>query len=223
MEQMKVLVACEESQRVCQAFRERGHLAFSCDIIETSGEHPEWHIVSDVLPLLNGNCSFSTFDGTTHTINGKWDMIIGFPPCTYLTTAGACRLYPTKGVLDPERYKKGVEAANFFKAILNADCEKIIVENPTPMKVFELPKYNQVIEPYQFGHPYKKRTCLWLKGVEPLKPTEIITENIVSWVNAGSKDSKGNPRKGKTTSFRDAKTRSKTFTGIAKAMAEQWG
>ena len=217
---MQILVACEESQRVCKAFRDKGHIAYSCDIIETSGEHPEWHIMQDVLPLLNGNCTFTTGDGVEHTINGKWDMIIGFPPCTYLTVAGAARLYPTKGVLNPERYELGKQAAEFFKAILNADCEKIVVENPTPMKVFELPKYTQVIEPYMFGHPYKKRTCLWLKGVPELTPTNLVTEDIVSWVSGGSKDNNGNPRKRKTTSFRDAKTRSKTFEGVASAMAE---
>lgn len=220
---MYVLVACEESQRVCEAFREKGHLAFSCDIDEPSGAHPEWHIKQDVIPLLDGFCSFTTCDGTQHEVAQKWDMIIAFPPCTYLTVAGAARLYPQKGVLDPERYEKGKAAAEFFKRILSADCEKIVVENPTPMKVFELPKQTQVIEPFMFGHPYKKRTCLWIKGVDPLKPTEIITENIVSWVSGGSKDANGNPRKSKTTNFRDAKTRSKTFEGVAKAMAEQWG
>ena len=220
---MKILIACEESQRVCTAFRAKGHEAYSCDIIDCSGGHPEWHIKQDVLPLLNGFCSFTTCDGSSHSVNQRWDMIIAFPPCTYLTVAGANRLYPQKGVLNPERYEKGKEAADFFKAILNADCDKIVVENPTPMKVFELPRYNQVIEPYMFGHPYKKRTCLQEKGVKPLEPTEIITENIVSWVSGGSKDSKGNPRKRKTTTFRDAKTRSKTFEGIALAMAEQWG
>ena len=220
---MNVLVACEESQRVCSAFRAKGHNAFSCDIEEASGGHPEWHIKQDVLPLLNGDCSFTTCDGVIHSIEGKWDMIIAFPPCTYLTVAGAARLYPQKGVLDQERYKKGLEAAEFFRAILNADCERIVIENPTQLRVFELPKYNQVIEPYMFGHPYKKRTCLWLKGVEELKPTEIITDNLVSWVSGGSKDRNGNPRKTQATRFRDAKTRSKTFEGVALAMAEQWG
>ena len=220
---MFVLVACEESQRVCKAFRDKGHIAYSCDIIETSGEHPEWHIKQDVLPLLNGFCSFTTCDGVEHTLNQKWDMIIGFPPCTYLTVAGAARLYPTKGVLNPERYELGKQAAEFFKAILSADCEKIVVENPTPMKVFGLPKYNQVIEPFMFGHPYKKRTCLWLKGVPALEPTELITEGIIAWVSGGSKDANGNQRKLKTVNFRDAKTRSKTFEGVASAMANQWG
>jgi hypothetical protein len=217
---MNILVACEESQRVCKAFRDKGHIAYSCDIIEASGGYPEWHIIQDVIPLLNGNCTFTTCDGATHTINGKWDMIIGFPPCTYLTVAGAARLYPTKGVLNPERYELGKRAAEFFKAIYNADCPRIAIENPTPMKVFELPQYNQVIEPFMFGHPFKKRTCLWLKGLPALQPTELVTEGIISWVSGGSKDKNGNPRKSKATTFRDAKTRSKTFEGVAKAMAD---
>ena len=220
---MNILVACEESQRVCIAFRNRGHRAFSCDIIDCSGNHPEWHIKQDVLPLLDGHCDFTTCDGITHKVEGKWDMIIAFPPCIYLTAAGAVRLYPQKGVLDPERYALGVKAAEFFTTILNADCEKIVVENPTPLKVFNLPKYNQVIEPFMFGEPYKKRTCLWLKGVSQLRPTEIVTEGIINWVNAGSKDGNGNKRKGTTTNFRDSKNRSKTFEGVALAMAEQWG
>lgn len=222
---MYVLVACEESQRVCKAFRDKGHIAFSCDIEEASGNHPEWHIKQDVLPLLNGFCEFTTCDGERHTVNQRWDMIIAFPPCTYLTTAGACRLYPQKGVINPERYEQGKRAAEFFTAILNAACDKIVVENPTPLKVFNLPKYNQVIEPYQFGHPFKKRTCLWVKGVPMLTPTNIITEGITSWVCAGSKDRHGNPRTANLTksTFRDAKMRSKTFEGVAEAMAAQWG
>lgn len=219
---MHILVACEESQRVCKAFRNKGHIAWSCDVDECSGGHPEWHIRQDVIPLLNGNCDFKTCDGVEHHQEGKWDMIIGFPPCTYLSAAGACRLYQ-KGVMNLERYEKGVEAANFFRAILNADCEKIVVENPTQLKVYGLPKYNQVIEPYMFGQPYKKRTCLWLKGVKPLEPTDIITENIISWVNGGSKKKNGEQRTGTFMGHRDAKTRSKTFEGIANAMAEQWG
>ena len=220
---MNILVACEESQRVCKAFRDKGHIAWSCDIEDQSGGFPEWHIKADVLPLLNGNCEFTTCDGVTHKQVGKWDMIIAFPPCTYLTVAGANRLYPQKGVLNMQRFALGEEAATFFKTILNADCEKIVVENPTPLKVFELPKYNQVIEPFMFGHPYKKRTCLWLKGVKPLEPTEIVTENVISWVSGGSKNSKGEPRARAATKFRDAKTRSKTFEGVASAMAAQWG
>ncbi len=138
---MRVLVACEESQAVTKELRALGHEAYSCDIIECSGGHPEWHIMEDVLPLLNGNCTFKTMDDTYHNLYGKWDMIIGFPPCTYLSNAGACRLYPKKGVLDIERYKKGLLAKDFFMSIYNADCDRICVENPVSSKVFEMPKH----------------------------------------------------------------------------------
>lgn len=214
---MNILVACEESQRVCQAFRDKGHNAFSCDIEECSGGKPEWHIQQDVLPLLNGDCSFTTCDGSEHTISGKWDKIIGFPPCTYLSAAGACRLYHN-GEINQERYELGKAAAEFFMSILNADCEKIVVENPTQLKIYGIPKYQQVIEPYMFGEPYKKRTCLWVKGVPKLQPTNIITEGIVSWVDGGNKSSKPAFR-----GHRNPKTRSKTFIGVAEAMASQGG
>lgn len=220
---MKVLVACEESQSVCKAFRAKGHEAYSCDIQDCSGGHSEWHIKGDVLPLINGNVQFVTCDGKAHEINGKWGLLIAHPPCTYLSNAGACRLYPRKGQLSQERYKKGLQAKAFFMKLYNADCEHICVENPIPSKVFDLPKYTQIIQPYEFGHPYSKKTCLWLKNLPKLKPTQIVTENIISWVSGGSKDNYGNPRKQSGTKIRDAKTRSKTFPGIAKAMAEQWG
>lgn len=220
---MKVLVACEESQTVCKAFRAKGHEAYSCDIQDCSGGHPEWHIRGDVLPLINGNVKFTTCDSKAHKINGKWDLLIAHPPCTYLSNAGACRLYPRKGQLSQERYKKGLQAKAFFMKLYNADCEHICVENPIPSKVFDLPKYTQIIQPYEFGHPYSKKTCLWLKNLPKLKPTQIVTKNIISWVSGGSKDNYGNPRKQSGTKIRDAKTRSKTFPGIAKAMAEQWG
>ena len=160
---MNVLVACEESQRVCTAFREKGHDAFSCDIIECSGGHPEWHIMQDVLSLLNGNCEFKTVDGITHKINGKWDLIIAHPPCTYLTGASAVELSK-----HPERLQKGFESVDFFFNILNADCQKICIENPPPMKRFNLPKYNQIIRAYKIGEPHTKAYCLWLKGLSKL-------------------------------------------------------
>lgn len=210
---MKVLIACEESQRVCAEFRRLGHEAYSCDIQECSGGRPEWHIKQDVLPLLNGRCRFETMDGQRHEISGRWDLIIAHPPCTYLSNAGARFLYP-KGVLNEERLKLGLEAKEFFMAFYNADCEKICIENPTPSRVYGLPKYTQVIQPWMFGHPVQKRTCLWLKGLEPLKPTEIVEERQSSkvpgnWFNKGGKERQQN--------------RAKTFPGIAKAMAEQWG
>lgn len=216
---MKVLVACEESQTVCKAFRKRGHEAYSCDIQECSGGHNEWHIVQDVIPLLNGNCEFETVDGTKHKIEGKWDLIIAHPPCTYLSNAGSTWLYPQKGLISRERLVKGLDAKEFFMEFYNADCEKIAIENPVPNGIYRLPKYNQIIQPYEYGHPYSKKTCLWLKGIEPLKPTNIITENVISWVSSGS-SCKNQKR---CVGFNDAKTRSKTFDGIAQAMAEQWG
>lgn len=166
---MKVLVACEESQRVCIAFREKGHEAYSCDIQECSGGHPEWHIVQDVLPLLNGRCTFLTSDGQAHKVDGRWDLIIAHPPCTYLTIAGACNIPK-----HPERIELGFEAVRFFEKFLNADCEHICIENPPPMKRFSLPLCSQIIQPYMFGDPYNKRTCLWLLGLPFLIPTHIV-------------------------------------------------
>ena len=216
---MKILVACEESQRVCIAFRERGHEAYSCDIQEPSGGHPEWHILGDALGVLNGG-TIVTMDGLSHDI-GKWDMLIAHPPCTYLSNAGACRLYPKKGQLNQERYNKGLEAKEFFMNFLNADCTKICVENPVPSSIFAMPPHSQEIQPYQFGHPYTKKTRLWLKGLPTLLPTEIVTP-VGPYVpsRTGRKD---RTRYGAAKRGEDAKNRSKTFPGIAKAMAEQWG
>lgn len=219
---MRVLVACEESQAVCKAFREKGHEAYSCDIVDCSGGRPEWHIKQDVLPLLNGDCKFKTCDGVEWEIKGKWDLIIAHPPCTYLSNAGAARLYPQKGVLNQERYEKGLQARKFFMKFYNADCDKICIENPIPTRIFGLPPYTQTIQPYEHGHPYSKKTCLWLKGLPELTPTNIV-EPICSWVSGGSKDNHGNKRKNCGMTFRDSKTKSKTFPGIAKAMADQWG
>ena len=225
---MNVLVACEESQRVCTAFREKGHTAYSCDIIECSGGHLEWHIQGDVLKILNPDKEygmyFQTSDGILHWIE-KWDMIIAHPPCTYLSNAGAARLYKKiggKSYCELERLNKGFDAKEFFMSFYNADCEKIAIENPIPSCVYRLPPYTQVIQPYEHGHPYSKKTCLWLKGLPKITPTNIV-EPICSWVSGGSKDHNGNKRKNCGTTFRDSKTKSKTFPGIAKAMAEQWG
>lgn len=222
---MNVLVACEESQAVCIAFRRRGHNAFSCDIEDCSGGHPEWHIKGDALEVINGYCTFETMDGAYHVIE-KWDLIIAHPPCTYLTTAGACRMYRKnnfgESYLVEKRVQEMIVSRDLFMAILHANCDKIVIENPVPMRIACLPKYDQIIEPYQYGHPWTKRTCLWLKGVEPLKPTNIVEPTNGSWVN-GSADAYR--KKGKDNIFgtNDPKERSKTFWGIAQAMAEQWG
>lgn len=223
---MKVLVACEESQRVCIEFRKLGHEAYSCDIEPCSGGHEEWHIQNDVLPLLNGNCSFQTVDGAEHRINEQWDLIIAHPPCTYLSNAGACRLYKKingKSFIERERFEKGLDGKDFFMRFINADCEKICVENPVPSAIFRLPKHTQTIQPYEYGHPYTKKTYLWLKGLHPLKPTNIV-EPKGGWVCGNSDIWKKQAANGEVIGKeKSAKHRSKTFQGIAQAMAEQWG
>lgn len=227
---MKVLVACEESQAVCMAFRERGHEAYSCDIQECSGGHPEWHIQGDVLEILEPThyeenvidpINFETMDGKTHIIDGKWDLIIAHPPCTYMSNAGARWMYPKAGEISQERLKLAMEAKDFFFRFINADCDKICVENPVPLKIVGLPIPTQKIQPYQFGHPYSKCTCLWLKGLPKLTPTNVV-KKVDTWcpANTGSFSRGGCGSRGIAKA---AKERSKTFPGIAKAMAEQWG
>lgn len=202
---MRVLVACEESQEVCKAFRAKGHEAYSCDIQECSGGHPEWHIQGDVLPLLKE----------------KWDLIIAHPPCTYMSKAGARFMYLTAGNVNQERLEKALQAKDFFMQFMNADCDKICIENPTPLKIVGLPKESQVIQPYQFGHPYSKRTLLWLKGLPELKPTNILTEYTPYLPSNTGGFARG--KGGSRGVAHNAKDASKTFSGIAQAMAEQWG
>jgi hypothetical protein len=202
---LKILVACEESQAVTIEFRRLGHEAYSCDIEPCSGGHPEWHLQQDVTPLLKED----------------WDMIIAFPPCTYLSNAGACRLYPRKGELNLERYKKGLEAKEFFMMFYDANCPRIAVENPVSSTVFNMPKHTQEIQPYMFGHPYTKKTRLWLRGLPLLKPTNIV-KPVGPYCPAGT-GRKDRTKYGYAKRGEDAKNRSKTFPGIAKAMAEQWG
>lgn len=216
---MNVLIACEETQRLCIAFRERGYKAFSCDIQSPSGGHPEWHILGDVLPILNGG-EFTTMGGAVHTV-AKWDLLIAHPPCTYLSNAGARHLW--KGhKLNEERYKKGLEGKAFFMQFYNANCEHIAVENPIPSKVYEMPPYTQAIQPYEYGHPFSKRTCLWLKGLPKLQPTDIV-EPVGTYCPSGSYSHKHDDKhRGLFTKDRP-RQRSKTFEGIAAAMAEQWG
>lgn len=204
---MKVLVACEESQAVCKAFRERGHEAYSCDVQDCSGGHPEWHIHGDVIEVLKL----------------KWDLIIAHPPCTYMSAAGACRMYPTKGNIDKERLKKALEAKEFFMKIWNTDCPRIAIENPKPLKCVGLPEPTQYIQPYQFGEPWSKQTGLWLKGLPMLQPTKIVSD-YKPFVSCGTSRNKGNKEKsGASRAGGAQKARSKTFPGIAQAMAEQWG
>lgn len=220
----KILIACEESQAVCKAFRERGFEAYSCDIIECSGGHPEWHICGDALPLLNGNCGFTTMDGVKHRIDGKWDLIIAHPPCTYLSKASARWMYQN-GKLNNIRYEKAMRGKEFFMEFYNADCKRICIENPTPLKCVELPKPSQVIQPYLYDargeHPYSKRTLLWLKGLPNLIPTTPNNIPAGTWCPSNtSNHSKGGG--GGNGIAQKSKHRSKTFPGIAEAML-QWG
>ena len=192
---MKVLVACEYSGIVRDAFAAKGHDAWSCDILPT--ESPGNHFQGDVLEHLDKG----------------WDLMIAHPPCTYLSNAGARFLYP-KGKLNKDRYKLGLKAKEFFMALYNAPINKICVENPISSRIFALPKYTQTIQPYEYGHPVQKKTCLWLKNLPELKPTNIIykrqsTKIPGNWFNKGGKDRQ--------------KNRSKFFDGFAKAMADQWG
>ena len=162
----KLLVACEESQRVCIEFRKRGWEAYSCDLISNGGGQPQWHIKQDVVPLLNGNCEFTTEDGVKHKIEGKWDMIIAHPPCTYLTNTGNPYFNISKyGNKALERIEKRKEAFDFFMKFVNAECDKIIIENPIGYCSTHYKKPTQIIQPWWFGQHYTKATCLWIKGL----------------------------------------------------------
>lgn len=223
---MFVLVACEESQRVCMAFRERGHIAFSCDIQEPSGGHPEWHILGDALKAILGG-QIVTMDGVTHDIL-KWDLLIAHPPCTYLTNTGNrwfnVARYGDKAL---QRYKDREEAANFFMAFANADCERIAIENPIGHMSTVYRKADQIIQPFQFGYPARKATCLWLKGLPKLQPTEIVEYKLKTRnYSDGLAAAWATDVNGKILRWNDpetAKQRSKTVPGIAQAMANQWG
>ena len=206
---MKILVACEESQAVTIELRRLGHEAYSCDIQECSGWHPEWHIKGDVLPLLNGDCEFNTMDGERHAISGRWDMIIAFPPCTDLAVSGA-RHFAKKRADGRQQ-----ASIDFFMKFANAHCDRIAIENPVGIMSTHFRKPDQIINPWQFGHPETKKTCLWLKNLQPLEETENVyaymmtlpekERSRIHWMGSGH-----------------AKERSKTYPGIARAMAEQW-
>ena len=185
---MKILIACEESQAVTKEFRELGHEAYSCDILECSGGHPEWHVKGNVTPLLDD----------------EWDMIIAFPPCTHLAASGA-RWFSEKRA--DGRQQQGID---FFMQFTNCDCERVAIENPVGIMSTFWRKPDQIIQPWQFGHGETKATCLWLKGLSLLRPTNVVPGREARiWKMAPSPER--------------AKLRSKTFPGIAKAMAEQWG
>lgn len=220
---MKILIACEESQAVCKEFRKLGHEAFSCDILSSSGGHPEWHIKTNVLQVLeprfseNGNncIMFYTEEGNLIVIN-RWDMILAFPPCTHLAVSGAKHF--AKKIADG-RQQQGID---FFMLFANAKCDKIVIENPVGIMSTKWRKPDQIIQPYQFGHHARKTTCLWIKGLPKLEPTNIVEPKLVKFKD-GSVFSADymECRRGKPGE--SSVKRSKTYLGIAKAMAEKWG
>lgn len=207
---MKILVACEESQAVTKELRRLGHEAYSCDIQECSGGHPEWHIMGDCLPLLNGRCTFKDMLGGVHRIDGAWDMLIAHPPCTELCSSGQ-RWYAE----GRKNYRLQREAIAFFYRFVMADCERIAIENPVGVMSSAYRKPDQIINPFEYGHPEQKKTCLWLKGLPLLKETNNVYDYMMTL-----------PLKERTRIWQmgsgHGKERSKTYPGIAKAMAEQW-
>lgn len=216
---MKVLIACEESQRVCIAFRKRGHEAYSCDIQEPSGGHHEWHILGDALKAIEGG-NVATMDGKTHDI-GRWDLLIAHPPCTYLTLAGNKWFKSEFADRFPNRQKQRKEAVDFFMAIANADCDRIAIENPVGIMSSEWRKPDQYIEPYMFGDPEKKKTGLWLKGLPLLKPTNIV-EPVIIHCKSGANEPRWHMETMHLPKEQRSRVRSQTFPGIAEAMASQW-
>ena len=232
---MRILVACEESQAVCIELRRLGHEAYSCDLMECSGGHPEWHIVGDVLPLLNGRCEFTTMDSIPHKIDDRWDAVIAFPPCTHLTSSGA-PWFAKKRV--DGRQREGVE---FFCKVMSADTDILIVENPVGIMSgdyvvkwypdiaweYGLPyKPVQKIQPYWFGHNARKTTCLFGHGFKPLEATEIVDpgEMTADGHSYGASAAYARDENGKILAWNDPRTaviRSKTPPGVARAIAEQ--
>lgn len=203
---MNILIACEESQTICKAFRAKGFNAFSCDLKHCSGGHPEWHIKRDVRIVLDWH----------------WDLIIAHPPCTYLSRAGARWLYQDHK-LNMDRYEKLLAAKDFFLMFYDHPCKHICIENPTPFNIAELPMYDQVIQPYEYGAPYSKRTLLWLKNLPLLKPTKIIEEHTPYVPSNCSNFKRGLSKGSYGACNNNSEDRSKTFVGIAEAMADQWG
>ena len=205
---MKILVACEESQEVTKAFRELGHEAYSCDIEPCSGGHPEWHLQQDVIPLLEQD----------------WDMILAFPPCTYLTVTGNrwfnIEIYGEKAIKRHEDRKKAID---FFMLFANADCEKIVIENPVGIMSSKWRKPNQIVQPHQFGDPFEKKTCFWIKGVPNLVSTNEVEPPERTQFKSGKTMPTWYAQAWKLPKEERVKLRSKTFPGIAKAMADQWG
>lgn len=226
---MKVLIACEESQEVAKAFRQRGHEAYSCDIQESSGGHPEWHIRGNCIPIIGGGTTFQTEDGKEHEIDGLWDLIIAHPPCTYLTATGNRWFSEDRyGPRAKGRYLDRIDAIRFFMEFVVCGAKKIAIENPIGIMSGVYRKPDQIIQPFWFGDAAKKSTCLWLKNLPKLRATNIVDpgekDKYGASINASA--SYARDKNGKILRWNDpltAKIRSKTYHGIAEAMAEQWG
>lgn len=217
---MRVLVACEESQAVCTAFRERGHEAYSCDLQDCSGGHPEWHIKANVIPILRGGCWFLTADGVKHDAPSQWDLVIAHPPCTYLTTcANKHYVEEVFGAKARGRYLDRIDGIRFFMEFALCGAKMVAIENPVGIMSGVYRKPDQIIEPYEYGDPYEKKTCLWLINLPKLEPTNIVEPEPRQILSSG----KSLPRWYSNCGKNRSKARSKTFPGIAKAMAEQWG
>lgn len=212
MKKLKVLIACEESQAITKEFRELGHDAYSCDILDCSGGHPEWHLKGDVFDYINQG----------------WDLMIAHPPCTYLAVSGARWLYNKDGSKNEERWKNQAEALGFVQKLMDAPIYRIAIENPISVISSNIRKPDQIIQPYMFGDEISKSTCLWLKNLPLLEPTEIVGKGeFVEWIDKNGK--KKRQAKWYLDALSKAKTseerrtlRSKTFPGIAKAIAIQW-
>lgn len=234
MRVLNVLVACEESQRVCSEFRKLGHNAYSCDILKCSGGHPEWHFNQDVLEVIkNGGGKLET--GEDCFIEGKWDIMVAHPPCTYLAVSGAKWYYhPDDKDLPieqrrphpkfPNRANDREEGAAFFMALANADIEHIAIENPVGIMNTRWRKPDQVVQPWMFGDSASKKTCLWLKNLPPLVETDVVDEGEYIEFGSGKRLPKWySDGLTKTKTAEERRTwRSKTFPGFAKAIAEQW-
>ena len=220
---MRALVACEESQAVTIELRNLGWEAYSCDIQECSGGHPEWHICEDVIPLVNGNCTFKTMDGKTHEIVGRWDLIVAHPPCTYLTVTGNrwfnIERYGEKAI---QRAKDREEAVEFFMVFANADCEHICIENPVGCMSTRWRKADQIIQPWMFGDAFEKKTCLWLIGLEPLVETDVVKPAPRKQFASGNTMPAWYADAWHLPKEERSRLRSKTFPGIAKAIAAQF-
>lgn len=203
---MRVLVACEYSGTVRDSFIRAGHYAASCDILPSESPLGD-HYQCDIMEIIDHG----------------WDLMIAHPPCTFMSNAGACRMYPQKGIVDPERLKKALDAKEFFMKLLDAPIPMICIENPKPLNIVGLPPETQIIQPWMFGEPYTKKTLLWLKNLPPLVETDVITEGIVPFCPSGTGRKLGGKSLGAAIRGNDSKNRSKFFKGMADAMAAQWG